>query len=92
MNWLFVSLALFSTSSYGAVIDQQVFNLDSTKEVSLEQNYTKSIAIVGAGSAGLAALKALTELPAEIRKNWNIVLFEQRQNVSGVWYVSFPFT
>ncbi|KAL5478743.1 hypothetical protein ACEPAI_2020 [Sanghuangporus weigelae] len=46
---------------------------------------SKAIAIVGAGSAGLAALKALLDVPYEIREGWNIVLFEERRNVSGIW-------
>ncbi|KAH7928545.1 FAD/NAD(P)-binding domain-containing protein [Leucogyrophana mollusca] len=45
----------------------------------------KSIAVVGAGTAGLAALKTLLDLPEHIRKDWEIVLFEQRSNVGGLW-------
>ncbi|KAK2460843.1 hypothetical protein APHAL10511_007313 [Amanita phalloides] len=41
----------------------------------------KSIAIVGAGSAGLAMLKTLLDLPER-----DIVLFEERENVGGIWY------
>jgi len=47
----------------------------------------KSVAIVGAGTAGLSALKALLDLPVETRVNWDIVLYEQRSVVGGVWYV-----
>ncbi|KAK2460844.1 hypothetical protein APHAL10511_007314 [Amanita phalloides] len=43
----------------------------------------KSIAIVGAGTAGLAMLKTLLDLPE--RDAWDIVLFEERENVGGVW-------
>jgi cation diffusion facilitator CzcD-associated flavoprotein CzcO len=46
----------------------------------------KSIAIVGAGSAGLAMLKTLLDIPEY--NSWNIVLFEERENVGGIWYVS----
>jgi len=46
----------------------------------------KSIAIVGAGTGGLSALKALLDLPTETRTNWDIVLYEKRSNVGGVWY------
>lgn len=55
--------------------------------LSSENGPTKSIAIVGAGSAGLAALKALLDLPEETRQGWEIILFEQRRGVGGVWYV-----
>ncbi|KAF8635656.1 hypothetical protein AX15_000287 [Amanita polypyramis BW_CC] len=43
----------------------------------------KSIAIVGAGSAGLAMLKTLLDVPEH--SSWDIVLFEQRNDVGGVW-------
>ncbi|EGN95026.1 hypothetical protein SERLA73DRAFT_61451 [Serpula lacrymans var. lacrymans S7.3] len=45
----------------------------------------KSIAIVGAGSAGLAMLKSLLDLPEHTRKGWDIVLYEQRRDVGGLW-------
>lgn len=51
----------------------------------------KSIAIVGAGSAGLAVLKTLLDLPEEARSNWTIDLFEQRWNAGGVWCVELIF-
>ena len=56
----------------------------------IENGPTKSIAIVGAGSAGLAALKALLDLPEETRQGWEIVLYEQRRGVGGVWCVQVP--
>ncbi|GJJ08110.1 hypothetical protein Clacol_002318 [Clathrus columnatus] len=46
----------------------------------------KSIAIVGAGSAGLAMLKTLTELPDETKRSLNFVLFEEREDVGGIWF------
>ena len=49
----------------------------------------KSIAIVGAGSAGLAMLKTLLDLPEH--NSWNIILFEERENVGGIWWVSTVF-
>ncbi|KAF9219777.1 FAD/NAD(P)-binding domain-containing protein [Gyrodon lividus] len=45
----------------------------------------KSVAIVGAGSAGLAMLKALIDLPEELGGGWEIVLYEQRTDVGGIW-------
>jgi hypothetical protein len=49
---------------------------------------TKSVAIVGAGSAGLAMLKALLDLPEELGGGWEIVLYEQRRDIGGIWYDS----
>lgn len=46
---------------------------------------TKRIAIVGGGSAGLGVLRALLDLPQEIRAAWEIDLYEQRDNVGGIW-------
>ncbi|RDB28563.1 Senecionine N-oxygenase [Hypsizygus marmoreus] len=45
----------------------------------------KSIAIVGAGSAGLAMLKTLFDLPESTRSTWKIVLFEERHSLGGIW-------
>lgn len=45
----------------------------------------KSVAIVGAGSAGLAMLRALVDLQDELDSNFDIVLYEQRQDVGGIW-------
>lgn len=46
---------------------------------------SKSIAIVGAGSAGLAILKTILDLPEDVRSGWEIALYEQRRNVGGLW-------
>lgn len=46
---------------------------------------TKRIAIVGGGTAGIGQLIALTSLPESVRKGWQIDLFEQREDVGGVW-------
>ncbi|KAF9219775.1 dimethylaniline monooxygenase [Gyrodon lividus] len=45
----------------------------------------KSVAIVGAGSAGLAMLKALVDFPNDSFTDWEIVLYEQRKDVGGIW-------
>ena len=65
-----------ATIGPGANNQQATFSADSA---------TKSIAIVGAGSAGLAVLKTFLDLPLEIRREWEFVLFEQRRDVGGVW-------
>lgn len=49
---------------------------------------SKSIAIIGAGSAGLAALKTFLEVEAQ--DDWDIVLFEQRRDVGGIWCGTQP--
>ncbi|OCH91091.1 FAD/NAD(P)-binding domain-containing protein [Obba rivulosa] len=51
---------------------------------------TKSIAIVGAGSGGLAALKTILDLPKDVREGWEIELYEQRRDVGGVWLADPP--
>ncbi|KAF8078717.1 hypothetical protein FPV67DRAFT_74416 [Lyophyllum atratum] len=45
----------------------------------------KSIAIVGAGSARLATLKTLFDLPESTRSSLEVVLFERRHNLGGIW-------
>jgi cation diffusion facilitator CzcD-associated flavoprotein CzcO len=57
----------------------------SASEAYLQPDITKSIAIVGAGSGGLAILKALLDLPEAVRSTWEVVLYEQRRDVGGVW-------
>ncbi|KAI0629833.1 FAD/NAD-P-binding domain-containing protein [Trametes polyzona] len=51
---------------------------------------SKSIAIVGAGSGGLAILKTLLDLPPEVRQGWEIVLYDQRRDVGGLWLPDPP--
>jgi hypothetical protein len=48
-------------------------------------NVNKTVVVVGTGSAGLAALKALLDLPPDVRAGWDIVAYEQRSGVGGVW-------
>ena len=46
----------------------------------------KRIAIVGAGTGGIVMLKTLLDdLPKDVTRNWEIVLFEQRDDVGGIW-------
>ncbi|KZV66746.1 FAD/NAD(P)-binding domain-containing protein [Peniophora sp. CONT] len=46
----------------------------------------KRILIIGAGTAGVAALKALlVDLPEESRHDWEVTVFEQRSGAGGVW-------
>ncbi|TFK49540.1 FAD/NAD(P)-binding domain-containing protein [Heliocybe sulcata] len=46
---------------------------------------SKRVCVVGAGTAGLAALKALLDLPEDVRDGWQIDVFEQRHDVGGLW-------
>ena len=48
---------------------------------------SKSIGIVGAGSAGLSAIETFLRVARSTEQNWDIVAFEQRRDVGGVWYV-----
>ena len=46
----------------------------------------KRIAIVGGGTSGIVMLKTLVEdLPKDVTRTWEIVLFEQRNEVGGIW-------
>ena len=45
----------------------------------------KSVAIIGTGSAGLAMVKTLLDFPAEVRQGLEISVYEERENVAGVW-------
>jgi cation diffusion facilitator CzcD-associated flavoprotein CzcO len=46
----------------------------------------KRIAIVGGGRGGIVMLKTLVhDLPKDITQTWEVVLFEQRDDVGGIW-------
>jgi NADPH-dependent 2,4-dienoyl-CoA reductase/sulfur reductase-like enzyme len=45
----------------------------------------KRIAIIGAGPAGLAALKAVLDSGEWKKGYWDVVAFEAREDVGGVW-------
>ena len=46
----------------------------------------KSIAIIGAGSSGLSSLKTFLDVAESASQNWELVVFEKREDVGGVWY------
>ncbi|KZT04455.1 FAD/NAD-P-binding domain-containing protein [Laetiporus sulphureus 93-53] len=58
--------------------------------MNIQRDATKSIAIVGAGSGGLAALKTILDVASNINANWEVVLFEQHRNVGGLWLADPP--
>lgn len=70
-----------------ARLHEQWSLLGSEKSLNNNAFYNKSIVVVGAGSAGLAMLKALTELPEETRQSLEFVLLEEREDVGGIWHV-----
>ncbi|KDQ09019.1 hypothetical protein BOTBODRAFT_69400 [Botryobasidium botryosum FD-172 SS1] len=45
----------------------------------------KRIAIVGAGAAGLASLRVFLEEPASKQGHWEIIAFEARDDIGGIW-------
>lgn len=47
----------------------------------------QTIGIIGAGPSGLAALKVVLESAQFNAGKWDVVAFEARGNVGGVWYV-----
>lgn len=55
-----------------------------------ESKASKSIAIVGAGSGGLAILKTILDLPADVREGWEVVVYDERLDVGGLWLADPP--
>ena len=48
----------------------------------------KRVAIIGGGTAGLTALKTFVhDIPKPDGQRWEIELFEQRNDLGGVWLV-----
>jgi len=46
----------------------------------------KRVAIVGGGPSGISTLLAfITGLPEETRQEWQIVVFEKRDDIGGIW-------
>lgn len=54
-------------------------------QASLEATKDKRIAIVGAGAGGLGVLKAIHDLPSEVKSHWIVDVYEQRHDVGGMW-------
>lgn len=75
---------IFALASYLSLVQNNDTGADYSKHASAPRP-AKSIAIVGAGAAGQAALKALLDLPASTRRDWDIVVYERRAHVGGVW-------
>jgi cation diffusion facilitator CzcD-associated flavoprotein CzcO len=45
----------------------------------------KRIVIIGAGSAGLCALKCVLDGEGYKNGDWEVVVFEAREDLGGVW-------
>ncbi|KAL0563566.1 monooxygenase, partial [Marasmius crinis-equi] len=58
--------------------------------VSTEKLVQKKTCIIGAGPAGLAALKVVVDSPYYKSGGWKVVCFEARENVGGIWNPSEP--
>jgi cation diffusion facilitator CzcD-associated flavoprotein CzcO len=61
------------------------FVLDWGLPLTPQPSPTKSIAIIGGGSAGLGALQVILEIQHQKNLNWEVVLYEQRRGLGGVW-------
>ena len=48
-------------------------------------NRPKTIAIVGGGTAGLGALQTILDVRDRYGLNWDVVLYEQRNGLGGLW-------
>jgi cation diffusion facilitator CzcD-associated flavoprotein CzcO len=46
---------------------------------------SKRIAVIGAGAAGLVAVKTLRSTPEFARGEWEILCFERRHALGGIW-------
>ncbi|KAK7678314.1 hypothetical protein QCA50_018662 [Cerrena zonata] len=50
----------------------------------------KHICIIGGGPSGLAALRIVLDHPLYKAGNWNVVVYEAREDIGGVWLPSPP--
>ena len=50
------------------------------------QPSSKRICVIGAGAAGLAVLKYLSQTSYIKTGSWSVVAYESRSRVGGVWY------
>ena len=61
---------------------------DATSEPPITTERIKRVAIVGGGTGGLAALKTFVyDIPKPDGQRWEIELFEQRDDLGGIWSV-----
>ena len=61
---------------------------ETTSELPVAAGRVKRVAIIGGGTSGLAALKTFVhDIPKPDGQRWEIELFEQRDDLGGVWLV-----
>ena len=61
---------------------------DANPEPPITAEQVKRVGIIGAGTAGLAALKTfLYDIPKLDGQRWEIEVFEQRHDLGGIWSV-----
>lgn len=51
-----------------------------------ELSGTLKICVIGGGAAGLAAVKVIKESDQFRDGKWDVVAYESRQDIGGVWY------
>ena len=87
--WLTPSVLYDWLSCPGSL--QRTLRLDdepSTSEIQTTTEQVKRVAIIGAGTAGLATLKTfIHDIPKPDGQRWEIELFEQRSGLGGIWSV-----
>lgn len=56
-----------------------------------QANHTlsKRICVIGAGPAGLAVLKYLSQTSYFKNGSWSLIAYESRPKVGGIWYALF---
>ena len=52
---------------------------------------SKRIAVVGGGTAGLSFLKVSREYQKKYNLSWEVILYEQRHDIGGIWCVILRF-
>ena len=67
---------------------------DLGAETSLRNSHTllrsppsKRIAVVGGGTSGLSFLKVSKEYQKKYNLSWEVILYEQRHDIGGIWCV-----
>ncbi|KAG6861382.1 hypothetical protein C0995_000788 [Termitomyces sp. Mi166 len=65
-------------------------DLPSIPEFDPNDKGSKAICVIGAGPAGLAALKIILDSSQYRSGEWNPVVFEARDKLGGVWYPASP--
>ena len=76
LNWLRFALSLLQFP-----VPVPLSSVSSTADVP-----DKRIAIVGGGTSGIVMLKTLIDdLPKDVTRTWEIVLFERRDDIGGIW-------